>query len=74
MDVATQLDAVVAIDAEDLLDDVAGARDVHTVAGYTQRPELVLALGDLDLEAGEDTGYVRLGDLLPDEAVHVLQV
>ena len=48
------------------------SRDVHAIAGYGERPELALALGDLDLEAGEDAGYVRLGDLLPDEAVHVL--
>ena len=71
MDVATELDIVVSVDAHDLLDDVGLTGHVDTIAGYTQLPSVFLTGDDLDLEALEDTYSLVTGDELTDECIHV---
>ena len=70
MDVATELDIVVSVDAHDLLDDVGLTSHVDTIAGYTQLPSVFLMGDDLDLKALEDTYSLVTGDELTDECIH----
>ena len=71
MDVATELDIVVSVDAHNLLDDVGLTGHVDTIAGYTQLPSVFLTGDDLDLEALEDTCSLVSGDELTDECIHM---
>ena len=71
MDVATELDVVVSVDAHNLLDDVCLTGHIDTIAGYTQLPSVFLTGDDLDLKALEDACSLIAGDELTDECIHV---
>ena len=71
MDVATEFDIIVSVDAHNLLDDVGLTSHVDTIAGYTQLPSVFLTGDDLDLKALEDTYSLVTGDELTDECIHM---
>ena len=71
MDVATELNVVVAIDTHHLLDDICFARHINAVAWNTELPSILLTRDDLDLEALEDTHRLITRDDLPDEGIHM---
>ena len=73
------LDFVVAVDAQDVLYDVAGTDDVHAVGGDKQVAADGAAVDgdfvhDFDFEAFENFVDGPVGDMLAKQAVHVLRL
>ena len=67
-----KLDVVVAIDAQDVLDHVARATNVDTVGGHDELHLLVILGGNFHLQTLDDVADGVVGDVLTDEAGHVV--